>query len=154
MEIIELKPKRLNLAMRVFVAMFILMFFLKLWQFGLFEKSELWLVIRARAIEAFVATCVFSIFPLKYRIIKLTDTTLQAPMKKKGTRLWKSTTVNLSEVNLSHTFIDKICGVRLATADGIMIDINPFFYPIKAIPNLLREVESRQEKIKKSQPEP
>jgi len=144
METIELKPKRLNLALRVFVVAFLWMFLLKLWQFGLFEKSEMWLVIRARAIEAFVATCVFSIFPLKYRNIELTGTTLQAPMKKKRVGLWKSKIVNLSEVNVSHAFIDRICGARLATTDGMLIDINPFFYPIGTIPKLLEEIELRQ----------
>ncbi|VGO21642.1 hypothetical protein [Pontiella sulfatireligans] len=113
----------------------------------MFEESEAWLFIRARAIEAFVVTAIFSVFPIKHRNITLTDTTLQAPVRTKRWGVWKSVTVKLTEINLSRAFRDRVYGAQLAAGNGEILDLNPVYYPVRSIPKLLNEIERRQENV-------
>jgi hypothetical protein len=146
MEIIELKPKRLQIAVRVFVTAFIWHLVMMLWRHGLCDQSEIWLFLRARGVEALLVTALASCFPLRYRDIELTGTTLRAPVKKRR-RGWESTTVDLNDVVVSRAFVDRVCGAQLITADDRTIDINPFYYPVGSIGRLLDEIELRQQSM-------
>lgn len=155
METIQLQPRYLRLAIQMFLMFFAFFFFTKLLRYGFFSCSETWLVLRARAIEALVATVGYSIslaiiFPLKHRNVILTQKTLRAPMKSKGYGWMKATTVDLSEIVISRALIDRLCGAQLATNDGKIIHINSIFYPASTVRKLVDEIELRQKLMKQT----
>ena len=158
METIELHPKRLRIAMQMFFIFFVYFFFVGFMKYGFFCRSEVWLVLRARAIESLVATLTFSlglsiIFPRKHQSVMLTRNALRAPMKKKGLGLWKSATVDLSKVIVSRYLIDRLSGTQLVTCDGKIIHINTFIFPASTVRKLLDEIEVRQELVEHPNPD-
>ena len=111
------------------------------------------MVLRARAIEAFVATAivllgVFLVSPPKALIVVLSQNTLKAPMKRQGLSLLKSATVDLSEIVVSRYLVDRIFGTQLATNDEEIIQVNSVLYSAHAVRKLLDEIEFRQELLK------
>jgi hypothetical protein len=149
METIELKPKPVKIAIKVFVGMFIYFFLMKILRYGMFEVSEIWLFLRARAIEALVATATFSLvaaipyFQGRFNV-RLTDTTLQAPIKKRRFGVAELNTLDLSEISVNRSLRDRLIGTQVVTADGEPLQIRLFFYDRKSISKLLDDIERRQ----------
>lgn len=152
MKTIEIKPKPLRYITRTFFFMFIFFLIGKLWRYGMFEESEAWLFVRARVIEALEGTAIFCLvlaipfFRGRFDI-RLTETTLQTPLT-----LWKSITVHLSDLSVNRpsqnpSFRDRFFGTQVVTKDGQPLRIFSSSYPSKSIPNLLDEIERRQEQI-------
>ncbi|MDF7825332.1 hypothetical protein P4B35_15005 [Pontiellaceae bacterium B12227] len=151
MKTIELRPKPLRHITRTFFSLFITFLLGKLWRYGMFEESEAWLFFQARVIEAFVGTAIFCLvlaipFSRGRFDIRLTETTLQTPLT-----FWKSITVNLSDLSVNRlpqnpSFRDRLFGTQVVTKDGQPLRIFSS-YPSKSIPNLLDEIERRQELI-------
>ena len=153
METIELKPKPFHLALRMFLLVFTMFFLAKHCAYGLsiIHDPEFLLILRARAIEAIVATATFVIvmaipFCRGYCNIILTETMLQAPTWKIGNR-WIPITVDLSDVSVSRSLRDRLHGTQLVTNDGQILRISSFFYAPKAVSNLFDEIELRQKNI-------
>lgn len=155
MKIIELKPRSFRFVILIFLMTFIPVSFIKYLEFVCystpdihwFSQPDIWLFLRARGIEGFIAAAVFflvynAVCPWKCLRIILNEKTLQAPMKK-GIR-WKSVTVDLSDICVSRTFKDWLNGTQIVTSDGERFLIGSLFYASKAVPHLLDEIERRQ----------
>lgn len=149
MENIELKPTPVKLATKVFVTMFISFSIKTVLQYGMFEMSEVWLFLRGRVIEALVATATFSLvlaipyFQGRFNIL-LTDTKLQAPVKRKRFEFAKPIMFDLSEILVNRSLRDRLIGTQVVTNDGEPLQIHSFFYDRKSISKLLDAIENRQ----------
>jgi hypothetical protein len=149
METIELKPKPINLAIRVFLLVFISSSIFKYLWFGWYSPADILLFLRARVIEALVATATFSLvlaipyFQKRFNIC-LTETTLRAPVKRKRFEFAKPITFDLSEISVSRSLRDRLIGAEVVTADGEPLQIHSIFYGRKSISKLLDAIENRQ----------
>ena len=149
MEALELKPKPLPLAIRVFLLIFISSSIFKYLWFGWYSPSDIFLFLRARLIEAFVATATFSLvmavphFQRRF-YIRLTDTTLQAPVKKRRFGFAESSTFDLSEISVNRSLRDRLIGTEVVIIAGEPLQIHSVFYGRKSISNLLDDIEQRQ----------
>ncbi len=155
METIELRPNLFRLTIRTFLHSFILFFVTKWWAYGAFNPADTGLVLRARAIEALIVTGValLAILPfLKHRNALLTQHSLRARMRNKKFGLWKSNTVDLSEIVISRAFIDRLSGTQVATLDEKIVYINTIFYSKKQVRTFVDEIERRQS-FRKIQPD-
>ncbi len=151
MESIELQPNLFRVVLRSFFYFFILSLVTKVWAYGGFDPADTGLVLRARAIESLTATgglFLTIILFLKHRNLILTQNSLRALMKSKRFGLWKSNTVNLSQIVVSHALIDRLCGTQVATRDEKIVHINTFFYSKKQILKFIDEIELRQSLMK------
>jgi len=73
-------------------------------------------------------------------------------MRNKKFGLWKSNTVDLSEIVISRAFIDRLSGTQVATLDEKIVYINTIFYSKKQVRTFVDEIERRQS-FRKIQPD-
>jgi uncharacterized membrane protein len=109
---------------------------------GLLHPAEVQSTIIGSLIGSFIAAL---LLPLKRHTVILTESTLQAPVRK---GLWlQPVTVNLSKIVLSRNFTSWLIGSQISIRDGDTLRIYPPFHSTKAIRHLFDEIEKRQQTL-------
>ena len=149
MQPIEIKPKPFSVALRLFLFTFAMFYLAKHCAYGLniIRDPDFLLILRARAIEAFVSTACFCLVMavpyLQGKLnIRLMGSTLQAPTQERF-RLLKSSTFDISDLSINRSLRDRLIGSQVVNRDGQFLYYF-LMYNTKAISKLLDEIERRQ----------
>ena len=134
---LEIKIKRLRLILLSFVIAFIGPLVTRVLVQGLFPREELLPHVRG----AVIATFVLFLISIRWKNIRLTNHTLQAPVKKNWG--YRFEIVDLAEITVSRSHKDKLLGSQISTKNGGIVRISSLFYSNKDIKKLVSELEKR-----------
>jgi len=141
MNLIVIRAQRFGLVMRTYPIVLSGAMLGGVLAHGLFPLTNLFQYI----VEGLIAGALLVFFPLKNLTIVLDETSLRAPLAR--SLCFKSTTVDLSEIVISRSMIARLHGSQVSTHDGQKIRISSLFYGRKGKLRLIREIESRKEKL-------